>query len=70
MQIPGYRVYHNDGAAGSRGTAIYIREEISTAEIVLDEHIAAQRDRITGVVTHEHILLEVYAPVEGTQLED
>ena len=64
LPIPGYQAFHNDAKSGTRGTAIYVREEIESQEIKLGEGLRTKRDRFTGIATQGRTYIEAYAPVE------
>ena len=66
QHIPGYTAHHNDADSGSRGTAIYVRDDLKNQEIQIRHRTRAKRDRFTAITVSEWTIIETYAPVDCT----
>lgn len=65
--IPGYTAHHNDAESGSRGTAIYAREDLKSQEIQIRHKTKTKKDRFTAITMLDSTLIEAYAPVDCTK---
>ena len=61
----GYASFQRCAEKGARGTAFYVKEELSPKLLDIEVTITTKPDRIIAVMVENNIFVEVYAPVNS-----